>query len=210
MINKIEVLVMVKASRISSIIEGKVKITRFEGIADNGMEMTLIIVTETIEIEIPMTKIFLVEADDGTIIGDKDIVIGEEGEDGLPLSNTMTQAINNKPSFRAPIIILHHRWDMNTDTLFHMSSTHIPSSNNISPKCHQDDHNKLQTFVNYVIIKAIMIINANLQVISWPAHKKLLIKADHTAIRTLIMGNGHRARRITVTLMTNLFSSRGS
>ena len=67
------------------------------------------------------------------------------------------------------------------------------------PKSHQDDHNKLLTFVSYVIIKAIMITSVNLQVISWPKHKKLLIKADHTAIRTLIMGNGHRAMLITTT-----------
>ena len=199
MISKIEVLVMVKDSRISSIIEGEAKITRFEGAKDSGMEMILITVTEIIEIEIPMVKIILIGADNGTIIGDRDIVIGEEGEDGIQISNTMTQGINNKTSFQTPIIIVHHRWDINTDTLFHKSNTHTPSNNNISPKCHQDDHNKLQTFASYIIIKAIMIISANLQVISWPAHKKPLIKADHTAIKTLIMGNGHRARLITTT-----------
>ena len=210
MISKIEVSVVVKDSRISNIIEGKAKITRFEGTKDSGMEMTLITVTETIEIEILTVRIILIGAEDGTITEVRDIVIGEEGEDGIPISNTMIQGINNRPSLQTRIIIVHHLWDINTDTLFHMSNTHIPSNNNISPKCHQHHHNKLQTFVNYVTIKGIMIINANLQVISWPAHKKPLIKADHTAIETLIMANGHMVTLITTTLMGNLFSSGGS
>ena len=210
MISKIEGLVVVKDHRISSIIEGEAKITHFKGAKDSGMEMTLITMIETIEIEISMVKIRLIGAEDGKVIGDRDIMIGEEGEDGIPISNTMILGINNKTSFQTPVIIVHHQWDINTDTRFHMSNTHITSNNNISPKCHQDDHNKQQTFVSCVIIKAIMIINANLQVISWPTHKKPLIKADHTAIKTLIMGNGHRAILITMTLVANLFSSRGS
>ena len=55
---------------------------------------------------------------------------------------------------------------------------------------HQLHLNKPQIFVSCVIVKAITIINANLQAILWPAHKKPLIKADHTATKTLIMGNG--------------------
>ena len=44
----------------------------------------------------------------------------------------------------------------------------------------------------------------------WPAHKKPLIKADHTATKTLIMGIGHMAMMITMILMDNLFSNGGS
>ena len=83
------------------------------------------------------------------------------------------------------------------------------NNNNINHKC-QLHLNKLQIFVSCVIVKAITTINANLQVILWPAHKKPLIKADHTATKTLIMGNGHKAKMITMTLMSNLFSSGGS
>ena len=102
------------------------------------------------------------------------------------------------------------RWDINTDTQSHMANTHTPSNNkNINHKC-QLHLNKLQIFVSCVIVKAIMTINANLQVILWPAHKKPLIKADHTATKTLIMGNGHKAKMITITLMGNLFSNGGS
>ena len=209
MINRIKVLVEGKASKISTITEAKVRITPFEAVADNGMEMILITVTGTTEIEIMIAKEILIEADDGTITGDKDIVIVEEGEDGIPISTTTTQGIKNKHSFQTPITIVHHRWDINTDTPSHMNNIHI-HNNNTSPKCHQDDHNKLQIFVSYAIIKAIMIINANLQVISWPAHKKPLIKADRIAIKTLIRGNGHRVRLITETLMASLFSNGGS
>ena len=40
--------------------------------------------------------------------------------------------------------------------------------------------------------------------------QKPLIKADHIATKTLVMGNGHKAKVITMTLMGNLFSSGGS
>ena len=145
-----------------------------------------------------------------TITEVKDIVIVEEGEDGIPISNIMIQGINRNPNFQIQIIIVHHQWDINTDTQSHMANIHTPSNNNnINHKC-QLHLNKLQIFVSCVIVKAIMTINANLQVILWPAHKKPLIKADHTATRTLIMGNGHKVKMITMILMGNLFSSRGS
>ena len=187
------------------------KIIHYEGIENNGMEMTLITMTETTGIEIPMVKVILTGAEDGIIIIEvKDIVIVEEGEDGIPISNIMIQGINNNPSFQTQIIIAHHLWDINTDTQFHMSNTHTPNNNNINPKCRQLHRNKLQIFVSCVIVKAITIINANLQAISWPAHKKPSTKADHTAIRTLIMGTGHMVTMITMTLMGNIFSKRGS
>ena len=155
-------------------------------------------------------KVILTGAEDGIIIEVKDIVIGEEGEDGIPISNITIQGINNKPNFQTQIIIIHNLWDINTDTQSHMSNTHTPNNNNISPKCRQLHLNKLQIFVNCVIVKAITIINANLQVILWPAHKKPSIKADHTATKTLTTGTGHMATLITMTLMGNLFSNGGS
>ena len=40
--------------------------------------------------------------------------------------------------------------------------------------------------------------------------QKPLIKADHTAIKTLIMGIGHMVMMITMILIDNLFSNGGS
>ena len=210
MISKIEEPAAVKHNGTSSIIEGMVKITHFEGAKDSWMEMTLITMTEITGIEIPMVKVILIGAEDGIIIEVRDIVIGKEGEDGTPISNITIQGINNNPNFQTRIIIVHNLWDINTDIQSHMSNTHTPNKNNISPKCRQLHLNKLQIFVNCVIVKAITTINANLQVISWPTHKKPSIKADHTATKTLITGNGHMATLIKMTLMGNLFSSGGS
>ena len=176
--------------------------------------MTLITVTETIGIEIPMVKVIPTGVEDGIIIiGVKDIVIGAEGEDGISIRNIMIQGINNNPNSQTQIIIVHHLWDINTGIQSHMSNTHTPNNNNnnnTNLKCHQLHLNKLQISVSCVTVKAITIINANLQAISWPVHKKPSIKADHIAIKTLIMGNGHRATTTTMTLMANLFSKRGS
>ena len=55
-----------------------------------------------------------------------------------------------------------------------------------------------------------MIINANLQVISWPEHKKLLIKDAHTITKTQIKGNGQMGTMTTMTPMASLFSKGGS
>ena len=211
MIIKIEEPVAVKDNGTFNIIEGEGKIIHFEGAEDNGMEMTLITVTETTGIEIPMVKVILTGVEDGIIIIEvKDIVIREEGEDGIPTSHITIQGINNKPNFQTQIIIVHHLWDINTDTQSHMSNTHTPNNSNINHKCRQLHLNKLQIFVSCVIVKVIMIINANLQAILWPTHKKPSIKADHTATKTLITWNGHMATMITMTLMGNLFSNGGS
>ena len=172
MIIKIEELAAVKDNGTFNIIEGEVKIIRFKGTKDNGMEMTLITMTEIIGIEIPKVKVILTGAEDGTIVEVRDIVIGEEGEDGILISNTTIQGTNNRPSLQTRIIIVHHPWDISTDTQSHMSNTHIPNNNNTSRKCRQPHHNKLQIFVNCVRVRAIMIINANLQAILWPTHKK--------------------------------------
>ena len=212
-ISKIEEPAAVKDNGTFNIIEGVDKKTHFEAAADSGMEMILITVTETTGIEIPMVKVTLTGVKDGIIIIEvKDIVIGEEGDNGIPTSYIMIQGINNKPNFQTQIIIVNHLWDISTDTQSHMSNTHTPNNNNnnINLKCRQLHLNKLQIFVSCVIVKAIMIINPNLQAISWPAHKKPSIKADHTATKTLIIGTGHMATMITMTLMSNLFSNGGT
>ena len=179
---------------------------------DSKIAMTQIAVTETIGTEILTAKVTLTGVEDGIIITEvKDIVIVEEGEDGIPLSNITTQGINRNTNYQIQIIIVHHQWDINTDTQSHMANTHTPNNNNsINHKDRQLHLNKLQTFVSCVIVKAITTINANLQVISWPARKKPSIKADHIVTKTLIMGNGHKVTMIITTLMGNLFSSGGS
>jgi len=172
-ISKIKEPAAVKHNGTSSIIEGMDKITHIKNDEDSGMEMTLITVTETIGIEIPMVKVMLTGVEDGIIITEvKDIVITGEGEDGITISNIMIQGINQNPNFQIHIIIVHHLWDINTDTQSHMSNTHTLNNNNINHKCRQLHLNKLQIFVSCVIVKATTTINANLQVISWPAHKK--------------------------------------
>ena len=94
--------------------------------------------------------------------------------------------------------------------IYHMVNTHTsPSNHNTRHKC-QHPLNKPLIFVNCATVKAIMTTNANLQAILWHAHKKPLIKADHTVTKTLIMGNGHKVTVTTMTQMGNLFSSGGS
>ena len=204
-------LATVKDNEILIIVEGVDKIIHIEDEEDSGMVMTRITMTETIGIEIPIVKVILTGVEDGILITEvKDIVIGEEGDDGIPISSIMIQGIKRNLNFQIQIIIAHPRWGINTDTKSHMASIHTcRNNNNIRHKC-QCHLNKPQIFVSCVMVKAIMIINANLQAILWPAHKKPLIKADRTVTKTLIMGNGHKAKMTTMTLMGNLFSSGGS
>ena len=108
MIIKIKELAMVKYKGSFSIIEGEVKIIHFESTKDSGMEMTPITVTEITGIEIPKVKVILIGAEDGIIVEVRDIVIEEEGEDGILINNTTTQGINNRPSLQTQIIIVHH------------------------------------------------------------------------------------------------------
>ena len=212
MIIKIREPAAVKDNEIFSTIKGVDKTTHIEADKDSRMEMTLITVTETTGIEIPTVKVILTGVEDGIIIVEvKDIMIVGEGEDGIPINNITIQVINKYPILKLQIIIVHHLWDINTDTQSHMNNTHTPKHNNsINHKCRQLHLSKLQIFVSCVIIKAIMTINVNLQAILWPARKKPSIKVAHTATKTLIMGNGHRVTMITITLMGSLFSSGGS
>ena len=172
--------------------------------------MTPITVTEITGTEIPKVKVILIGVEDGTIVEVRDIVIWDEEEDGILISNTMIQGTNNRPNLQTRIIIIHNPWAISTDTQSHMSNTHTPNNNNTSHKCRQLHHNKLQIFVNCVKARAIMIINANSQVILRPTHKNPSIKAAHTTTKILIMGSGHMVTLIIMTLMGNLFSSGGS
>ena len=84
-------------------VEGMVKIIHIEDDKDSGMEMTQITVTETIGIEIPIVKVILTGVDDGIITVEvKDIVIAEEGDDGILISSIMIQDINRNPNFKNP------------------------------------------------------------------------------------------------------------
>ena len=209
MITRSVELALVRDNETFIIIEGMDKITHIEVNIDSGMEMTQITATETTGIEILMVKVTLTGVENGIIITEvKDTVVMEEGEDGIPVNNIMIQGTSRNPNFQIQIIIVHHPWDINTDTKSHMANIHIPNNNNNINHKGQPHLNKLQIFVSCVIVKGIMTINANLQVILWPAHQKPSIKADHTATKTLIKGNGHKGKMITI--MGYLFSSGGS
>ena len=138
--------------------------------------------TGTLGIKTLMVKVIPTGVEDGTIIiGVKDIVIMEEVEDGIPISNIKTQDINRNANFQIQIIIVHHQWDINTDIQSHMVNTHTPNNNNnINHKDCQLYLSKLQIFVSCVIVKDITTINANLQAILWPAHKKPSINRSYS------------------------------
>ena len=98
MIIKIEVPDAVKDNGTFNTIEGEGKKIHLEGADDNGMEMTRITVTETTGIEIPMVKVIQTGVEDGIIITEvKDIVIMEEGEDGIPVNRVSTTTPIFKP-----------------------------------------------------------------------------------------------------------------
>ena len=89
-------------------VEGVVMIIHTEDEEDSGMEMTRITMTETIGIEIMIVKVILTGVDDGIIIVEvKDIVIVEEGDDGIPINSIMTQGTNRNPNFKTKITIDH-------------------------------------------------------------------------------------------------------
>ena len=58
--------------------------------------------TEITGIEIPKVKVIPIGAEDGIIIEVRDIVIGEEGEDGILISNTTIQGTNKQTQFANP------------------------------------------------------------------------------------------------------------
>ena len=102
LIIKIEEPAAVNHKGIFIITEVEVKIICFKGDKDSGMESTPIIVTEITRIEIPKVKVILIGAEDGIIVEVRDIVIGEEGEDGTLISNIMTQGTNKQHNHYHP------------------------------------------------------------------------------------------------------------
>ena len=217
---KNEDLAAAKDNETQITVEGVVMIIHIKDEADSGMEMTRTTMTETVGIKIMTVKVILTGVDDGIIIVEvKDIVIVEEVDDGIPISSITIQDTkssitiqdtNRNPNSKTLITIDHPRWVINTGTQSHMVSIHTsPSNHSTRHKC-QPPLNKPLIFVNCATVKAITITNANLQVILWHAHKKPLIKADHTVTTTLIMGNGHKVTGTTMTQMDNFFSSGGS
>ena len=152
----------------------------FQADNDSGMEMTLITVTETTGIEIPMVKVIPTGVEDGIIIiGVKDIVIGAEGEDGIPIRKhhnpgyQQQSQFSNPNHYHPPPMGHQYRYPIPYEQYSYPNNN---NNNNTNLKCHQLHLNKLQISVSCVTVKAIMIINANLQVISWPVHKKPSIK----------------------------------
>ena len=194
-----------------SILKEEVRIIHIEADEISGVETILITGTGIIEIEILITKVILIGAEDGIITEVKDIVIEGEGEDGTQISNTMIPGTSNTHNLKTPITIACPRWDSNTTTQSHMNNIPIPNNNNnIRLNGPQPHHARLQIFVNCVKIKAIMTINVNLQAILWPECRRPLIKAILTITKTKVKASGQMVIVITMTLMGNLFSSRGS
>ena len=131
MITRSAELAAVKDNETFIIIEGMDRITHIKVYVDSGMEMTRVTVTETRGIEIPMIKVTPTGVENGIIITEvKDTVIVEEGEDGIPVNNITIQGISRNPNFQIQIIIVHHPWDINTDTQSHMANINTPSNNN--------------------------------------------------------------------------------
>ena len=130
LIIKIEEPAVVSPKETFSIAEEEVKIIHTKADKINGVEMTPITVIGTIGIEILTVKVILIGAEDGTITEVKDIVIGEEGEDGTLISNIMTRGTNNKINLKTPITNAHHPWNSNTANQSHMNNIRIHNNNN--------------------------------------------------------------------------------
>ena len=134
----------------------------------------------------------------------------EEGEDGIPINNIMIQGISRNLNFQIQIIIVHHPWDINIDTQSHIANIHTPSNNkkyqsqrptlspqatNICQLCHSQGHYDYQCqFAGDFMA----------------CTQKAFNQGRSYSHQVLIKGNGHKGKMITMTLMGNLFSSRGS
>ena len=147
MITRSAELAVVKDKETFNIIKGVDKITHIKVDVDSGMEMTRITMTETTGIEILMVKVTLTGVENGIIITEvKDIVIVEEGGRWNPNQQYHDPGYQQESQFLIQIIIVHHRWDINTDIKSHMANTHIPSNNNNINHKGQLHRNKLQIF----------------------------------------------------------------
>ena len=190
-------------------IEEEGKTTFPEGDEDNGMVMTRVTVKETKGIQIMTAKIMGTEVGDGMAAEGKAIVIGEGEEDGTQIPNILNKNTHNNTQSKITIGPL--QWVVNTNIRCLTNSTHPTyNHNSITHKDHPHNHVKQKISVSCVKIKAIMTINANLQVISWPDHRKPLIKDIRTTTKTRIKGNGQMRTTIIMTPMASLFSKGGS
>ena len=206
---RIEGKVEVKEEGSLQITEEEVKILFLEADADNGMVTTRVTVTETIGIEIMMVTTMGTEVGEGMAIEGKVIVIEDGEDDGIQIPNTLNKNIHNTIPTR--IITSPLLWDANININCPMSNTqptHNHNSNIHSSRPH--NRGKQLIYVSCVKTKVTMTINANLQVTSWPEHKKRLTKAVHTITRTQIKGSGQTGTMIMMTPMASLFSKGGS
>ena len=188
MIIKIEGEVEVKVEgSITRIEEGVKKI--FQGAdAGHGRIMIPTTVIGIIGIDPVKAKAIVTEVGDGTATGDKMMVTEAEVDDGINMINIPHK---NTPKVTCRLIITGpHQWDVSTNIKCHMNNTHPTHNSNNMPNGHPHNQGKLQIYVNYAKTKATMIINASLQAISWPEHKRCLIKAAHIIIKNLLKGNG--------------------
>ena len=186
---KIEGEVEVKEEGSSRITEEEVKIISLTGDKDNGMVMSQVTVTEIIGIEIMTVITMEIEVEDGMVIEGKVIVIEDGEDDGIPIPNTRHKI--TLKAIQMQIIIGPLLWDININTSCPMNNTH--PTHNCNRSIHSDHlHNrgKRLIYVSCVRIKVTMTISANLQVILWLEHKRLLTKAVHTITRIPIKGNG--------------------
>ena len=102
-------------------------------------------------------------------------------------------------------------WDANINTNCPMSKTGPTHNRNSSTHSdHLHNRDKRPTYVSCVRTKATMTINASLQEILWPKHKKRSTKAVRTITKIQIKGNGQTGTTIMMTPMASLFSKGGS
>ena len=174
--------------------------------------MTLVTMTGTIGSGMLMVKTMPIEAEDGMVTEVKEIVAGEEGEDGTLILITNNRGIHNNPTIQTLIIIIHFQWAISINTRCLMNNILLIHNHNSNTRHNDRQCNrvKLQTYANYAKIRAIMIISASSQAILWPIRKKRLTKVVHIIIRIQIKVTGQTGRMIIMTPMANLFSKGGS
>ena len=151
-------------NRTSLTTEEEAKNRCFEDDENNGMVMIQTIVIEITGIEIEIIKVMLTEVGDGMVIEVKGIVIGEGDNAGTLIPIINNRDTLNNPNTKILIIIVHLQWAININISCPMNNIQSVLKNN-NNTCHKDcqhNHIKLQTYVSYVRIKAIMIISANL------------------------------------------------
>ena len=168
---KIEGEVEVKERGSLQIIEEEVEIIFQEGNTDNGMVMTQVIMTEIIGTVIMTVRTMVTGVGDQMAIEAK-VTVREDGEeDVILISNTLSRMTH--PNTHLKVIIGPLPWVVSTNTKYPRTSTQ-PTHNHNNITCRDHPHNcvKQQTFVSCAKTKAIMIINANLQVTSWPEPRK--------------------------------------